>query len=467
MAKTDANSYPGAGIKTEEVVSFMDYLEPQYWNQVGARYGYQFDGIYQILRALGRETPVAADEWYAYEENRYQRSITVGDVDTAAPGAGGTVIVTLHADDHENNGKVSFPRQGEMVLTATEIPCWIILKETVGRDNAHRITIKPFDSSDDLGDLHSQKLIIFSGAKAAGTGQPDGTYVGKTRRKFVAQILPESIGQEGTQFVNTEWVQAIDDGRDFNGWYNPGLMMAEYRLNRKIDGAFTWGKENTNNITQTTSRGSVNLVKTTKGVVPWITELGKEMTVTPGAFNIADLDEITLYQKQQGVTSNVGIIFEGPEIAIDIRNATKDYVDGNGTDYTTIVNQYFQGDVQRAMSINFKTIGLGDMVYIRKEVPAWSDPTAYAETGFGMPKYAIVMALETYKDPETSELMPNIGSRYRALGSYSRRMEVWQDGAAGGNPSGYIGDVDEKMLFLRAHVGLQALKMNRAVIMRP
>lgn len=465
---TDIQTGSGAsaGIRNEQVVSIFDYLEPQYWNEVGARYGYQFDGIYQVLRALERETPVAADEWYAYEENRYQRSITCYDVSTASPEAGGSVIVTLPTAEHEMTGKASFPRVGEMVLTKDEIPCFISAKSTAV-DYAHTITITPFSSTDDLGDLHTEKLIIFSGAKAAGMGQPDSTRVGKTRRKFVAQIIPESIGQEGTQFVNQEWTRAIDDGRDYNGWYNPGLMLAEYRLNRKIDGAFTWGKENTSKITQTTGRGAVNYVKTTKGVVPWITELGKQMTVTPGAFDIADLDEITLYQKQQGVTSGVGLILEGPEIAIDIRNATKDYIDGNGTDYTKVINSMFGGNEARAMSINFKVLNLGDFTYIRKEVPAWSDPTAYAETGFNMPKYAVIMPLESYKDPESNEIMPNIASRYRALGNYSRRFEVWHDGAAGGDAyKPYIGDIDEAMLFLRSHLGLQALKMNRAVIMR-
>jgi hypothetical protein len=172
-----------------------------------------------------------------------------------------------------------------------------------------------------------------------------------------------------------------------------------------------------------------------------------------------------LYQKQQGVTSGVGMILEGPEIAIDIRNAAKDYIDGNGTDYTNVINRMFGGNEALALSVNFKVLNLGDFTYIRKEVPAWSDPTAYAETGFGMPKYAIVMPLESYKDPDTNEIMPNVASRYRALGSYSRRFEVWHDGAAGGDAyKPYIGDIDEAMLYLRSHLGLQALKMNRAVI---
>ena len=97
----DAGTGAYAGIKNEQVVSIFDYLEPQYWNELGARFGVQFDGIYQTLRSLERESPVLADEWYAYEENRYHRSITAYAVSTASPGAGGSVIVTLPSSEHE------------------------------------------------------------------------------------------------------------------------------------------------------------------------------------------------------------------------------------------------------------------------------------------------------------------------------------------------------------------------------
>lgn len=465
---TDIDTGTGAssGIRNEQVTSIFNYLEPQYWNELGRRYGVQFDGIYQTLRSLERESPVAADEWYAYEENRYQKSITAYSVSTASPGAGGSVIVTLPSAEHELSGTASFPRVDDMVLTTTEVPAFISAK-SVSVASAHTITITPVYATDDLGDLTGLKLIIFSGAKAAGMGQPDSARVGMTKRSFVAQIFPETIGQEGTQFVNANWIKAMDDGGSFDGWYNPGILMAEYRLNRKIDGAFTWGKTNTNSVNQTTTRSASNLVKTTKGLVPWISELGKQMTATAGAFDVADLDEITLYQKQQGVTSGYGVMFVGAEMAIDISNAIKDWNDGGGTDYTKIINSLFNGNEERAMSVNFTQFTKGSFTYLIKEVPAWSDPTTYSETGFGMPKMAICLPLESVKDAKSGDIMPNVSARYRALGNYSRKFEVWHDGAAGGDAfKPYQGEVDEAMLYLRSHMGLQALKMNRGVIIR-
>lgn len=467
MAVTQANTYPGAGILTENIVTLFDWLKPQYWNQVAARYGYQFDGIYQTLRAMNREEPVAADEWNAYEENRYQRVINVLSVDDTTPGAGVAVVCTLATTDHEASGTVSFPRVGDMVLSAAEVPALITAKSTAVA-SAHTITIEPADILDDLGDLTGDVLIIFSGGYAAGMGQPDSTFVGMTKRTFHAQIIKESVGQEGTQFVNEKWVKAVDDGRSVNGWYNPGLMRAEYFLNRKIDGAFTWGKENTNALTQTTARGNTNDVKMTKGMVPWISELGKEMTITAGAFDMADLDEVTLYQKQQGTTTNMSMFWCGPELAIDVRNAAQAFIDGNGTDYTKVLATLFGGNKELAMSVNFTVLGMGDTTYLLKPVPAWSDPMTYSATGFDMPKYGILCGLDSYKDPKSGIIMPNQAIRYRAMDGYSRRFEVWNVSGAGGSAyKPYVTDVDEAMLYLRAHLGVQLLKANRGVIMRP
>jgi len=467
MAATDANTYPGAGVLSETIMTFLDYLKPQYWNEIAARFGYQFDGVWQILGSMGREEPVGADEFYAYEENRYRRSIS-GTPDTITPGVGGTVVFTLDAADHEQSGAISFPRKWDEVLTTTEVPCWISAKDVTTPD-AHTITITPVFATDNIGNLTGKKLIIFSGAKAAGMSQGDSTFVGATKRKFVAQIIPEDVGVEGTQLVNTEWFNVIDDGRSISGWYNPGLMRAEYFLNSKIDGAFTWGKENTNSVTQTTARGSVNLVKTTKGMLQWITELGKSMSITGGAYAPADLDTTALHMKQNGVTSGVAIAFCGSNALIDIRNSLKDLIDTNGTDYTKVLKTMFGGaSVELGLSINFKTYTSGDMTYIFKEVPAWIDPTTYGETGFNMSKHVVIGPLEMYPNPDNpGKMLPNIGMRYRAKGNYSRRAEVWNTAGAGGAAYyPYNTDIDEVMLHLRSHVMFVMLKANRWIIQR-
>lgn len=465
MAVTDANTYPVSGIMTENVVTLFDWVMPQYWNKIAARYGNQFNGIYQFLASAGREEAVANDTWYAYEENRYTRSISSASLSTTSPGAGNPVTVTLASGDHTNSGKYSLPRVGEIVMTVDEIPCQITAKSTTVA-GAHTITITPLEVTDDIGDITGEKLIIVSGAKASGTGQIDGTVVGATKRTFYSQIFDETVGIEGSQLVKELWFKTIDDGRSVEEWYTPGIARAEKLLYDKIDGAFTWGKVNTNSITETTARGSINTVFTTKGIVPWIDELGKAMTITAGAFDMADLDEATLYMKQQGIVSNAAVMFAGPQLMQDVRTAAQAYIDGNGTDFAPVVKTLFGGQ-ERALSVNFTQLNLGDMTYMLKEVGTWSDPERYSATGFDMPKYGIIMPMAKVKDVKSGVMLDNLAVKYRAMGNYSRRFELWNvSGAGGAGYKPYVTDIDEAMWYLRSHMGLQALKMNQAIIMR-
>jgi hypothetical protein len=463
---TTANTYPGAGILSETVMTIFDQVKPQHWNKLGARFGVQFNGIYQLLASMGAESAVEADTWYAHEENRYIRHLAAAQtLSTTAPGVHGAVTFTLAVTDHEMTGTVSFPRVGMQVLTQGEVPCQITAKSTAVA-SAHTITIHPLDALDDIGDLTGQTLIIHSGGWAAGTTQPDSTIVGTTKREFNAQIFKETVGQEGTQFVNSLWYEVMDDGRSLSGWYNPGIARAEYLIYRQIDGAITWGKHNTSLITSTTARGSANLIRTTKGIIPWISEEGKEMTYTSGSFDMADLDEITLYMKQQGIISPVSCIYTGPVLTQDIRTAAQAYIDGNGTDYTTDVAGMFGGK-DKALGVNFTQIKLGDMTYLLKEVEAWNDPEAYSASGYDIPKYGIVVPVQKVRDAKSGIVMDNLAVRYRAKDGYSRRMEAWSLAGAGGPAfRPYTSETDEAMMYLRSHLGLQALKMNQAVILR-
>ncbi|MGI6717635.1 MAG: hypothetical protein ACOX4D_00530, partial [Bacteroidales bacterium] len=53
-----------------------------------------------------------------------------------------------------------------------------------------------------------------------------------------------------------------------------GLGRAEYLLSLKMDGAFTMGDHNHSGLTTIANDGSTVEVMTTKGMIPWIQELG-------------------------------------------------------------------------------------------------------------------------------------------------------------------------------------------------
>lgn len=466
MAFTGATS----GIMTAPIMTLLGYEKPQYWNKLSAAYGtQQFDGILQMSGALDRMNPVPSSKFHLFEENRYERPITVAAVSSPAPGVGGSVIVTLHANDHENSGKSSFPKAYEDVLCPGEIPTWISAKSTAVA-GAHTITITPVDDGDDIGDLTGQTLFVYSSAKASGTGQGDSTIISTSQRDFQSQIIWDNIGAEGTTLAQEDWFDVLDDGRNLVGYYHPGLVLAERRWLNKADGACTWSKENTNGLTQTTSRGSVNPVNHTKGMVPWVTELGKSMPITAGNYDVNDGYTMGIYFKQQGVTSPIGIGFVGANLRNDINEACFAKIDGNGTDFTKVTRTLLPGiSDEIAMSINFKAWNVGDYSILLKEVPAWINPMSYGMTNFSMSQMGIFGPIATYQDAKNpSQWNKSWDIKYKAYRNYSRRLEVWNTGGAGGPAYyPYTNDIDETIINLRGEIMFTMTKANQWIIQRP
>jgi hypothetical protein len=85
-----------------------------------------------------------------------------------------------------------------------------------------------------------------------------------------------------------------------------------------------------------------------------------------------------------------------------------------------------------------------------------------------MSHYGVSLPIAQYRDPKSNEMLDNFATCYRAKGKYSRKFETWTNAGAGGDAfKPYVTDVDEAMIYLRSHMGLQAIKMNQGVIQRP
>lgn len=461
---TDPNTSPVSGIWAEQLMSLHDIYEPERIPSLFARYGSQYMPMFQIFRSLGREAPIARDEWDGWEENWYHSVITTTGT-TVIGNAGVTVDITLASGDHDSNDN-TYPRVGDIVsFPGSFLQAHITVKtETPG---AHVLTLKPSKSTDQIPATTSgMELAITSGAFGAGTGNPPGTVLGQTKRDFVAQIFKETIGAEGSQLVNQKWIKMMDNNKNFKGWYSPGYMRGEYLMSLKIDGAFTWG-DITNNVTVASGDGAGNAVKTTKGLMRWVTELGHEMDYTENAFAPEDLDEVGLYLKTQGITSGYVFGWCGNHFMNDVENGMVDYLASNagGTVYTNTVKQVFKGNENLAVSIGFQSIKKGSITHILHPMDVWSNPKTFGATGYDLSKYGLFTPLSKFVDPKSNGILDNIATRYRAMDGYNRRFETWTVRGAGNGLK--VTDVDKTNTFFRAHLGLQVFKANQMIMMKP
>ncbi len=468
MAIIQADSYPVAGILTEQIWSIHDVAKPQHIPELMSRFGSQFLPAFQMFRAMGKESPIAGDEWYGHEENWYHQTwknkTLVGD-----PGINNAGTYTIVAAEHDSKDN-TYPREGDIV-TFPKGNNYVqgIITEKTSTTGAHTLEIKPLKLGDTIGAIAADVVIsITNGAFGAGTGQPQGTVVGTSKRKFVSQIFKETIGCEGSQLVNEPWYKVLDNNKSLKGWYSPGYERGDYLLALKMDGAFLMGEENTNTVLVTGTNGLGNTIKTTRGISSWISELGENMTFTSGTWANTYFDTISLYLRSQGISTGVVLMMIGAKLMQTIENQTITDLTNTGVDYTRIQKTLFGGNDERSVSYNFKTITKGGLTFVLVVQDSWSNPKTFAAVSDGIydfDEWAIVAPLGKVKDTKTGHYLDSIGTRYREKDGYSRKFEVWKNGAAGGGS--YVGDVDKTNTWLRAHLGFQFLKMNQFIKIRP
>lgn len=461
-----------AGIMTEQLWSVYDYAKPQVAMELFRRYGYQGMDFLQLFRAMGREQPIALDEWHAYEDDYIHETMIIAAAGENA-GAAASEDVTVIADANGN----LYARVGDIITMPTTERQVLI---TAINYTTLVVTLQSVDGANLPVLANDGVFSITTGAWGAGTGQPLAAQRGATKRNFFAQIFKETIGAEGTQLVNEKWYKVYDTGENLVGWYSPSYLDAEYRMAVRQDGAYLFGEApplNSDGSINTTLAAKVasgdgvgNVIKTTKGIVPTIRDLGAVLTYAAGGFAISDYDDMALYLRSQSVTSQVVLQLTGAKLGNEIDAAAKDFImpatpgtgGGAGAEMTYIENNVFNKNRELALQTGFTVIKKGGFLFCLKPMDNFSNPKTYAAAGYDMEEYGIVIPYATYKDAKTGAKLNNFESKYRAFDGYNRRYEVWTVAGAGNGLK--VIDIDKTNTFFRAHHGLQVVKANQMIL---
>ena len=469
---TQTGTRPTGGIRTGQIASVYDAGDKLYVQKLCKRFGKQYAPFYRWVEILGREEPMLAtddDKWYGYEENRYISGVKVL-ADVADPGVGNTTVFQLDPSfiGPAASGYGFYGREGETItIPGSNVQAHIELITGRGTANVF-FTLKPVSATSNIGALTAgQVMSITNAAYASGTGQPMGVTTGHTKREFMTQIIKETYGLEGKEMATSQVFKTFD----VNGNEVPYSVVTDLsiqtqaRLDSKINGALVLGQMRTNpNLVTTTSRGATNPINYTQGLIPTIDQLGRTDTIPLGTFDPEDLDEVGIYMKSQGVTSGVAMLAVGARRRAEMENSIKDYLQGNGTDFSAgAVNSLGGNDMKdRMLSVGFSEIYKNGIHYLVQTVDDFSNPETFGRDGYNLDKEMLVLPIEKIKDARNNgKLQNNLSTRYVAKGAYSRKFEMWSQGAAGGDTSSYSGDVDEKVWYMRTHLGFQVLGANQ------
>jgi hypothetical protein len=451
-----------AQIYASDIVSGFDIHKPENQNVLFSRFGDQGASYFQIIRSMGFEEQVSLDEYGHWEENRYHEIIHVR-ANVAQPAVGEPVVFVLDTDDLDANNNF-YPRKYDQVLFPNEVP-GAIIDIDVTTPSAPSITVEPNDALDQIPALtEGMELIIFTDAWSEGSGQPESALSGVWRYDNVCQIIKETIGFTGTEMVNQSWVNVTSKGDQIPAYYMKGQVEIDYRMALKIDGALMWNKITTNTgiIDPDTGRP----IKTTEGMIPYTRRVGNEQSYTSGAFDVDEFDEMdnTLDREHAG---NYILGLLGITLHQDIENSLVSYFANTNIVYAkqTTNDVLFNKNESLGASVNFTYLTKSERTFLFKRMGVFNNPKLYGAAGYNAPKLGLFIPINKRKDPVSGNMVPSIGCRYRGLGKYNRRMEVWQVGGAGEGLK--VTEFDKRNTYMRAHIGAHNRGGNQFVLMEP
>lgn len=449
-----------AQIYASDIVSGFDIYKPEKLNQLFNRYGDQGASYFQLVRSMGFEKEVSLDTYGHYEENRIHETVKVR-TGVGQPAQGADITFVIHTDSMDANNNF-YLRKWDIILFKNEVTGSVTtINVSVPADPT--ITCKLNDNTEQFPALTGgEELVIFTNAFSEGSGQPTGAIRGTWEYTNDAQIIKETIGVTGSEMTNQTWFDVTSAGTKIPAYYFLGQVDIDYRMALRIDGALLWGKRsvNTGLIDSVTGRR----IKTTEGLIPYIRRVGNEQTYTSGSFQVAEFDEMdrTLDREHAG---NYVLGMLGIQLHQDIENSLVSYFANTNIQFArqTTNEVLFNNNESLGASVNFKYLVKSERTFLLKRMGVLSNPKLYGVAGYEGPKLGVFMPINKKKDPVSGNMVESIGVRYKGLGKYSRRMEVWQVGGAGEGIK--VTDIDERNTYQRTHMGAHFRGGNQFVLL--
>jgi len=448
-----------AAIYASDIVSGFDIYKPEKLNVLFSRYGDQGASFFQLLRSMGFEEPVALDTYGHYEENHIHTTIhNLNAVVVSAVGA--TASITLDPKDLDANNNF-YVRRWDVLMFKNEVMAQVISIDKTTAPTAPVLTLQPVNQADNIPAIAAgETIVIRTAAFSEGGGQPDAALSGTWEYDNDAQIIKETIGYTGTEMVNQDWFDVTSEGQKIPAFYYKGQIDIDYRMSLKIDGALLWGRRGDGSITDPVTG---RVVKFTEGAIPYVRRVGNEQSYTAGAFDIDEFDTMdnTLDQNFAG-SYILGLL--GLKLHQDVENSLKDYFQNTNIVYAkeAINDVLFHRNEALSASVNFTYLTKSERTFLFKRMGVFNNPEVEGSTGYTANKLGLFMPINKKKDPVSGNMVDAIGTRYRALGDYSRRMEVWKVGGVGRFK---VTEFDKENTYQRCHVGAHFRGGNQFVLL--
>lgn len=457
-------------IYASDIISTFDFYKPENFNKLLRKYGQQGYEYFTLLKSLGFETPVARDLYSWYEENLIHDDFII-DTPAAAGAAGASVVLHVSPNSVQlYDGTIYnvYPRQWDTVIFPNEVTASITSMGAITAGGVN-ITVTPNSPTDSIPAIAAnQEVVITANGWAEGSTQPNGRLSGTTKNTNYLQIIKETLEGTGSEMTNQDWFDTLlgTDGsqQKIVGYMMKGQIDLDYRMALFASNALLFQKPtlNTNTALQDALSPTNSFIKTTEGLIPAVRRAGQVIPYQTGLFSISKFDEIdkTLDAQFSGQDC---LWLNGIDLGHQIENTMVNYF--KNTEISYVKDSYFKGDEGLAMSVGFKSFQKSGRNHNFMKMGIFSHPKVGGVAGYNYPSLGVILPMNSKKDKKTMEDVPSFGMRYKALGAYNRKSEIWNQSGAGNGLKVIPNDLAR--FFQRTHIGAQHFGLNRFVLLDP
>ena len=450
-----------AGIYTSAILSASDIHKPEHLVDIYRKLGDQGAQWLMVVRNLGWELPVAQETYLSAEDGRIHETFfvrsSVGD-----PSVGNPITLVLSTDSMQTTTNKFYVQVGDDVIFHNRVVGRVQICDITTPANP-TVTIEPKDLTDNIGALTAgDELVIYSNSYGEGGGQPSGRVRSIYYDEGGLKIVKTTLGATGSEMTNQSW-ESVYNGKEFLGIYNAFRMEdITYRHHLAISGAMLVDKRVTNTAVVDNHANSGFIAQGTEGLLPYLERKGIPYPVATGAMDVDDFYAIDLLLAKQFAPAQMMLCAGGKRLQ-NIEKALYTKLLTTQVDYTRQVqaDMLFNGDLAKAVAINFKSVAVSERTFHIHKMYDFDNPVTFNAEGYPFQDMFFILPMDKKRDLKTGEPMPAIGSRWKQLGTYSRKEQIWRDGAAG--PGVMVGDLDQNLDFMRSHIGTQFRGGNQMV----
>lgn len=425
------------GLYNGSWASLHDFNYPyQVQNKLFQRYG-QGQLAIDIIRRMGFEFNFAGTPFYAHEEGLMYNTLTTFGASTGGASAGATVTIELASDSVDSNGN-TFAREDFTVLFKhTDNKTYELLITDIASSSGSvsgssfdtkTLTLKPMDSTLEVGVggiADGTVLTVGASAKAEDTGTVAGTTKGVFRRTFYDRISREHKTLTGYQMGRERYQDKMIGGKKY--LWSDAYAHMEYLLDVQQELGSFIGQRNSNSLTQTSTEGTANAVKSADGYWKWMDAYAGKITYGTGDFDIFTFDQVPEYLRSQHVISDAVWLAVGPKLYKKMENSGYEFVKSfsAGTDFTKLVSMGFKGDEARLLGTRFDVFYKNGIMFYVTVLDSFGNPQQLGNDDLDFQNSGFIIPMGNgIIDPKTNKKLPNVGMGYNIYGDVNRKRVI-------------------------------------------